>query len=522
MERLDFSTSPVDEVIDPGFTDMCVRFLMLIRKITRAALVVAAALSVTPSFAETFDIPVHYDTLSNGLRVIIVPDSNVAVVSCRLYYFVGGMNEGPGTTGLSHMYEHMLFKGTKRLGTHDYQKEIPYLRAIDSLDPLLQRARLRGGEQDSQFLAYRSEIFALLNEQRQYIKKDEIWELYRAHGGTALNAWTSNDMTGYIVTLPMNAVELFYWIESDRMQNPVLREFHSEQDVVLEERFMRHENRPLNRYFERLISLFYVAHPFGLPVIGWESDIRAYTTEKVMNHVNRFYTPDNALLVLVGNINPQTAMDGIDKYFGGIPRAAIPRDEVVTREPAPIGMTRFTVREDIEPRVDVLFHTPGYPHDDLYALDIIEGVLSGRSGRLYKRLVDEEGLCMNAGASNSVRLHNGFFHVFATMKKDTDPARVEAIIREEIERAISEIPSDFELARVANSIRMSFAEGLKSLEGISDRLAWFERLGSWRDLFEYPQKIADVRKETVPEIAAKYLKPELATWGFVLRRDENE
>lgn len=284
---------------------------------------------------------------------------------------------------------------------------------------------------------------------------------------------------------------------------------------------MRYDNRPLNRYFERLVALFYAAHPFRTPVIGWESDIKAFTTEKLMRHINSFYTPDNAVLVLVGNIDPGSAMGDIGKYFGGIPKSKIETEEVVTREPPAAGATRFTVREDIEPRIDVLFQTPGYPHGDLYALDIIEGALSGRSGRLYRRLVDKEQLCTNAGASNVQRPHNGYFHIYASLKNDADPAKVEAIIREEIGLLAREAPTDREIARVSNSIRMSLAEGLKSLEGISDRLAGFERLGSWRDLFEYPQKIASVEKGAIPAAAAEYLKPDMATWGFIVPKDKD-
>jgi predicted Zn-dependent peptidase len=414
----------------------------------------------------------------------------------------------------------MMFKGTQRLGTHDFQSEIPYLTAIDSLDRLLQRARLRGGEEDSLYKLYRAEINTLVEQQRRYIKKDEIWELYNLHGGTALNAWTSSTMTAYIVTLPKNKVELFYWIEADRLQNPVLREFHSEVDVVTEERRMRYDNRLINRYWERVNALFHTAHPYRQPVIGWESEIRAFSTDKLMRHINQFYTPDNAVLILVGNIDPKKAMEDINKYFGGIPRAKTERDPVVTREPPAIGETRFTVREDIEPRVDVLFQVPGYPHDDLYALDIIEGVLSDRSGRLYKRLVDKEQLCTDAGATNAFRLHNGYFHIYAVLKKGTDPARVEKIIREEIDKLTKEIPAEREITRVANGIRMSFATGLKRLEVISDRLAAYERLGSWRDMFEYPDRIAGVNKESIPEIAARYLRPDLATWGFIVPKTQ--
>jgi predicted Zn-dependent peptidase len=470
-------------------------------------------------------IPVHYDTLSNGLRMIIVPDTNVAIVSARLYYFVGSMYEGPGTSGLSHMYEHMMFKGTETLGTTNYKKEKQIMAEIDSIDARIIRLRRDGAQDsDSAIQNFRKEIFALLKKQRQYIKKDEIWELYLNNGGTHLNAWTADDMTAYIVTLPMNKIDLFYWIESDRMQNPVLREFYSERDVVIEERRMRYENRPVNRYFERLFATYYNAHPYRIPTIGWMSDIEAYTRKKMREHVNRFYTPDNAVIVLVGNIDPEDAKKDIARYFGDIPRAQTPKQEVVTREPAPIGETRFVVRDDAQPRIDILFHTPGYPHADLYKLDVIEGILSGRSGRLYQRLVTEEQLCTNAGAGNAYRLHDGYLHVYATLKSDANPQKVEQIMHEVIQSLIDKPPTKAEMSRITNSIRMSFVSKLKSLEGLSDQLAWFERLRSWEDLLSYPEKVGTVTAESIPAVVKKYCNPQLQTIGILaaLEKSSNE
>jgi len=476
-------------------------------------------------YVHAFDIqlPVTYDTLNNGLRVIIVPDTNVAVVSCRLYYFVGSMYEGPGTSGLSHMYEHMMFKGTKRLGTTNYKKEKKYITAIDSLDTLICRLRQQGvAETDSRIVTLRKHIFGILDKHRQYIKKDEIWELYQHNGGTHLNAWTGDDMTAYIVTLPMNKLELFYWIESDRMQNPVLREFYSEREVVTEERRMRYENRPVNKYWEILSSHFYIAHPYRLPTIGWMSDIRSYTRAKLRDHVNRFYTPDNALIILVGNVNPDKAMAKIQKYFEPIPRAAVSKQEIMTREPAPIGETRFTVYENVQPRIDILFHTPGYPHDDLYKLDILEGILSARSGRLYKRLVTQEKLCINAGAGNAYKLHNGYFHVWAQPNADADPKEIEKIMLEELNILLTEPPTQREMERTKNSIQKYFITRFKSLEGISDQLAWFERLRSWKDLITFPDNIEAVTPESIPPVAQRYLKPELKTIGILLQKKEND
>jgi predicted Zn-dependent peptidase len=467
---------------------------MKIARVTSSGVLLAGVL-FAPLFA--IDVPVHYDTLANGLRMIVVPDTNVAVVSCRLYYFVGSMYEGPGTSGLSHMFEHMMFKGTTRLGTTNYRKEKRIMNSIDSIAAGM-NARLQHGadESDSLVRSCRDSIFALLEKQRAYIKKDEIWQLY-------LN----------------NKVELFYWIESDRMRNPVLREFYSERDVVTEERRMRYDNRPIGRYFERLQALFYIAHPYRLPTIGWMSDIRAYDREKLYEHVRRFYTPDNAVIVLVGHIDPKKAMRDIARYFATIPRARIPKREVVTREPPPIGETRLTVRDDAQPRIDMLFHTPGYPSDDLYRLDVVENVLSGKSGRLYARLVTRDGLCTDAGASNAFRLHDGYFQVWAKLKNETDPKTVEAAIHEELAAMAAAPPYEYEMERVKNSIRMDFLSRLKSLEGLSDQLAWFERLGSYKDMLLYPEKIAAVKAGDVPGAVSTYLKPRYQTIGVLIPED---
>jgi predicted Zn-dependent peptidase len=484
-------------------------------------LVLAGVFTIAfPIAGKQIQIPVHYDTLDNGLKIIVVPDTNVAVVSCRLYYFVGSMYEGPGTSGLSHMYEHMMFKGTQRLGTGNYKKERVYMKKIDSLDAQIQRLRDKGvPESDSAVQQVRTQIFSLLEKQREYVKKDEIWQLYLTNGGTHLNAWTADDMTAYIVTLPKNKVSLFYWIESDRMKNPVLREFYSEREVVTEERKMRYENRSVNKYFERLFAHFYIAHPYRIPTIGWMSDIRAYTRQKLRNHVNRFYTPDNALVVLVGNIDSSAAVSEIRRYFGDIPRAETPKQEVVTREPAPAGETRFIMNDNAEPRIDLFFHTPGYPHDDLYRLDIVEKILSGRSGRLYQRLVNEMQLCTNAGAGNAFRLHDGYFHVWATLKDTADPGTVESVLVDEVKRLGAEPPKRHEILRVKNEIRMSFVTGLKSLEGISDRLAWFERLRSWKDLFSYPEEIDAVQRDSIPATVTKYLDPNVKTIGILRKQN---
>ena len=472
-----------------------------------------------PFFLAIMLFAVHYDTLGNGMRIIIVPDTNVAIVSCRLYYFVGSMYEQFSRSGLSHMYEHMMFKGTHRLNTKDFKKESVWLEKIDSVDKIIFAMKSRGvPDTAAACVKLRHDILGFMEKEREYVKKDEIWDLYMGNGGTHLNAWTADDMTAYIVTLPKNKIELFYWIESDRMANPVFREFYSERDVVLEERRMRYENQPANRFYEYLNSLFYIAHPYRLPTIGWKSDIQNYTIQDLSSHVKQFYTPDNAVLVLVGNIDPKKAVADIRRYFGAIPRAATPKQEVVTREPAAIGETRFTVYDNAEPRIDIMFHTPGYDNNDLYKLDVLESILSGRSGRLFDRLVNREDLCTDADASNAFRIQNGYFEISAVLKKNVDPAKVEQLIKDEIAQLAKKPPSAREMERIKNTIRMSFVSNLKSLEGISDRLAFFERLGSWKGMLSYPDRIASVKSEDIPAIVTEYCDFGRATIGLLLQK----
>jgi predicted Zn-dependent peptidase len=469
------------------------------------------------------NVPVQYDTLGNGMRIIIVPDTNVAIVSCRLYYFVGSMYEQFSRSGLSHMYEHMMFKGTHRLNTKDFKKESVWLAKIDSVDKIIFAMKSRGiSDTAGTCVKLRREISGYMDKEREYVKKDEIWELYMGNGGTHLNAWTADDMTAYIVTLPKNKVELFYWIESDRMANPVFREFYSEREVVLEERRMRYENQPANRFFEYLNSLFYVAHPYRLPTIGWKSDIENYTIQDLSSHVKQYYTPDNAVLVLVGNIDPKKAVTDIRRYFGAIPRAVTPKQEVVTREPASIGETRFTVYDNAEPRIDIMFHTPGYDNNDLYKLEVLESLLSGRSGRLFDRLVNREDLCTDADASNAFRVQNGYFEISAVLKKGADPARVEQIIKDEVAALAKKPPSPREMERIKNTIRMSFVANLKSLEGISDRLAFFERIGSWKEMLSYPDRIAAVKSEDIPAVVTTYCDFGKATIGLLLQKNTSQ
>jgi predicted Zn-dependent peptidase len=229
-------------------------------------------------------------------------------------------------------------------------------------------------------------------------------------------------------------VELFLWLESDRMQNAVLREFYAEREVVREERRMRYDDRPTGRYYETLNSMIYEAFPYRIPTIGWPSDIENLAREQAEEHYRKYYKPRNAILVLAGDLDTTYTMQLVKKYFAPIPAGdAFP--PITIRDPEQAGEKRLEVwRPDAPNILNLVFKTAAIGDESLYALDIIEGVLNGRSGRLYKRLVEEEKLAVSVSAGNSPNKYVSEFSIRVNLQPDADPVRVEKIIWEELEK----------------------------------------------------------------------------------------
>src|SRR5690606_24811178 len=330
---------------------------------------------------------------------------------------------------------------------------------------------------------------SLITEQRKLLIKYELWEAYEKAGGTGLNAFTSDLMTAYIVTLPKNKVDLFLWLEADRMQNAVLREFYSERDVVMEERRMRVEDSPTGRYWESLMGVFYEAHPFRIPTIGYPSDIRNLTREQAEHHYREYYKPNNAILVLAGDIDTKQAMADIRKYFGVIPRGA-EFPPIVTEEPQQPGEKRLTVRKNAaKPRYDLLFHTPGFDHEDLYALDIVEGVLSGRSGRLYRKLVKDLKIALDAGGGNGVDKYTSYFSVSVELYGKPQLEKVEKAVSDVLYDLGKNPISERELLRAKNQVAARTVRQLINKEGLATELAFWEMRGGWEHINHFPERV---------------------------------
>ncbi len=470
------------------------------------------------SFASSIDLKLERYELANGLTVLLHENRQAPTVSCRLFYATGSVHEKLGQTGLAHMLEHMLFKGTRKVGITDSVADARFVKQSDSLQSLLRQARI---SKDSLIIRkITTQHDSLMNEHRKIFIKDELWEAYLKAGGTGLNAYTTDLVTAYFVTLPRNKVELFLWLEADRMQNAVLREFYPERDVVREERRMRYDDSPTGRYFESLEALFYESHPYRNSTIGYPSDIAAFTREAADEHYRKYYKPNNSILVFAGDFSADSLKPLIQKYFANIPRGE-DFPAVSANEPDQAGTKRLeTRRNDAKPRMDMLFHTPGIPHPDIFALDIMESVLNGRSGRLYKRLVEQEKLATQTSAGNNVRPALSAFELEVEMREGVDPKLVEKVLWDEIRKLQTEKVSERELTRVRNQLYASKANSLADMETVASMLAYYELYGDASLINRWLDEVSKVTPEQIQVTAKRWLQPKLATVGQLLPEDK--
>jgi len=483
------------------------------------ALLVGLSAGLAAAEAPGVALEVRDTVLANGLRVLVHEDRSVPTVSCRLFYATGSVHEHPGGTGVAHMLEHMLFKGTRKVGTLDSTADGRFLPRLDSLDDLRRAARDAGDTAAGGRL--KRAMDSLSGAYRKTFVKEELWQSYQAAGGTGLNAFTTDLGTAYFVTLPRNRVEMYFWLEADRMTNAVMRDFHAERDVVREERRMRYENRPEGRYFESLDHMFWGAHPYGNPTIGWPADIENYTRAQIEEHYRTYYGPRNAVLILAGDISADTAFALAGRYFGPIAKgAAFPA--VKSRDPEPAGQKRLVdVQDNARPRIDLLFPTPAIQDADAAAFEILEGVLNGAAGRLEPLLIDSLRVATEAGAGNDARPWASQFHIGVTPAPGADPSKLEGLLWKQVEVLRDSLVSDRELERVKNRVLAARIAKMRDMETLATDLGFMALYGDWRLIQTFPDAVMRVKAQDVRAAARRWLRPERATVGWLLPRSHS-
>ncbi|MBN1300049.1 MAG: insulinase family protein [Melioribacteraceae bacterium] len=404
------------------------------------------------------DINFTKTVLDNGLEVILYKDNALPLVSVNIWYRVGSANEKPGKTGFAHLFEHMMFQGSKHV-----EKEMHF----------------------------------------KYIQE----------AGGSLNGSTSIDRTNYYETLPGNSLQLALWLESDRMgfllDGLTQKKLDNQKDVVMNERRQRYDNQPYGLAWEILFkNLFKPDFPYHWPTIGWMTDIENYNLDDVREFFRTYYSPNNASLVIAGDINEKKALENVDKYFRSI--------EPVNSIPG-IKYTDPSLNEDINvvhednvqlPRVYIAWISDHIFGQDDAPLDILSDILgSSKNSRLYKKLVHEEQLVQDISCFQYSAKLTGMFIIVATIKPGSEIPEVEKIIFNEIEKLISEGVEENEFQRVINGIKSSFIYSLQNLEQLANQINSYNFFLKKDDPFNYDLKRYNkVRMEDIEKIAFKYLK----------------
>ncbi|MDQ3665369.1 MAG: insulinase family protein [Acidobacteriota bacterium] len=484
------------------------------------------ALLLSVQFGAAQKVPVQEIVLDNGMRLLLVPRKGDPNVAAGWLARVGSVNERPGITGLSHLFEHMMFKGTHAVGTKNIDENLKLIKEMDAVradlrqeeQTLIRKARL-GEISDSKDPKHRSErhkellakFGELAKREKDLMVKDEFDRIYTTAGGSGMNAGTSNDFTVYFINVPSNKLELWFWMESDRLRNPVFREFYSERDVVHEERRLRTDSTPIGKFNEQYESMFWQSSPYGWPVVGWPSDLEGITREEALDYFAVNYAPNNLTACLVGDVEPARAKELAQQYFGRLPRGPRPPEPVRTSEMPQLAEKRMIAWAETVPQVRVRYHTVAEGHTDDFALNILGSLLSGRTGRLYKSLVLQQAVANSAGAGQDGRKYEGFFELSGVAKPGKTPEEVEQAIYKEIERMQKELVDANELQKVKNQYAANNFRGIQSNFGLMVQLLLRDNNRGWETINTDPARSQAVTPEDIRRVANTYFKPENRT-----------
>lgn len=468
--------------------------------------------------ASTLAEKVREYRLDNGATLLMVERHDSPTVAAYISFRVGSVNELSDERGVAHLLEHMLFKGTKTLGTSNFAKEKPLLDKINLIGSRIDSLKNQSDADTQELKKLQEQLSQLQAEHRQYVIKDEFSRIYAENGGVGYNAFTGKDSTTYLINLPANKLELWAAIESDRLQNAVFREFYTERDVVREERRRSYESSPDGMLYETLLATAYKVHPYRDPIIGWESDIENLSPGKIRNFFTQYYTPVNMVITLVGDFDSHSTIKLVNRYFGKLPPGvAVP--PVFDREPAQQGERRVVIDFDAEQQLMIAFHKPTMPQKDDYVFDILMQVLTdGRTSRLYKALVVEQQLVTDVGVFSAPgSRYDNLMVLSMTPRRSSSCAEVEEAVYRELEHLKNEPLSVLEIEKARKQITTSTLRGLKGNSGLARMLSSYQVLGDWRYLLDYEEKLNAVTAEDVMAVAKRYLNADNRTVAILSR-----
>lgn len=494
----------------------------------RFACILLAALAVIPATLsaqslEDFEAKVTEATLSNGIDVILVEKHDAPVTAFVNWVDVGGVNELTGKTGISHLFEHMAFKGTHLVGTKDAEAEEMAMANVDAVYAKIVKARRAG---DTESLKSLEEEFKTAQDgAASFVVPNEFGQIIEREGGQGLNAFTNSDATVYFFSLPSNKAELWAYLESERYRSGVLREFYKERNVVMEERRLRTESQPIGRLVEQFIATSFTAHPYSQPVVGHMSDLQTISREDARAYFEKHYVPQNMTIAIVGDIEPQETIAMLETYFGRIPRGEEPAP-IETVEPVVKAERMVKLTDPGQPWYLVGYPIPAVTHPDYQALQALSTILSdGRSSRLYKRLVTDDKIAFFTGAFPGFPgdKYPSQMIFYATTAAGHGNDEVASAIDIEVARIKTELISEAELDRAKIKLRAGLVRQLESSSGLALQLADVHtKTGDWRNLFHNIDAIQELTAEDLQRVANQYFDNQRRTVGMIATESKEE
>lgn len=483
------------------------------------------------------EVPAIEHELENGMQVVMVPRPGDPNVAAGWVAKVGSVYERPGITGVAHLFEHMMFKGTTTIGTQNIEEDLAIIAQLDAVkaelaveEIRLLRAHRLGEIDDPDDPEARSsrhqELLAqfddLLARQQGILVKEDFSRIYTGQGASGMNAGTSYDFTFYFVNVPANKLELWFWMESDRLLNPVFREFYAERDVVHEERRLRTDSTPTGKFQEQFEAMFWESSPYSWPVVGWPSDLEGMTREEALAFFDVYYAPNNIAAVLVGDFDPEQAIELAERYFGRIRRGDQPPLEPRTREMPQLAEKRMVAYADTNPQVVIRYHSVPDGHRDEPALVVLGQLLSGRTGRLYKELVEDQQVATGASGGQSGFKYEGMFELRGTAMRERTPEEVEQALYAELERLKTELVGDRELQKVKNQNAASTFRDLQGNFSLMMQLLIRESNRGWETLNTDPALYDAVTQDDIMRVAQEYFTEENRAVAIYYRRESSD
>ena len=457
--------------------------------------------------------------LANGLTVVIYERQEAPVFSFFTHVDAGSVQDPLNKTGLAHMFEHMAFKGTDKIGTKDYAAEKVALQKVEAAYAAYIEERDKPLGRDEAKLKQLEKAWKdAIAEADKYVIPNQFGQIVEAQGGEGMNAFTNLDETAYHYSFPSNRLELWAYLESERFIHPVMRQFYDERNVVIEERRMRTDSNPIGRLLEQFVTAAFQASEYHRPTIGWMSDLNTFSATDADKFFHQYYVPSNMVIGLVGDVKAADTMAIIEKYFGRISSHEKP-DERNTTEPPQKSERRVVLHETAQPLYLEGYHRPDYLSKDDAVYDAMADLMSdGRTSRLYRALVRDKKIASDSAGFTGLPgiKYQHLFAFYAFPLPGHTPQEMEQAIRAEVERLKTEDVSDEELKMIKTRAKANLLRGLADNAGLAAQLAIYQaRYDDWRELFRSVDRIEKVTKADIRRVANQTFTPENRTVGII-------